>query len=177
MKEFISVLISSVLVNNVVMSKAFGVSATLTATNNKKVLSTSLYIASTMFVSTMIAWVLSTTVLTKISFLNTFVFVVVCALVAFGFKAIFKKDCTEFILALLNSAVLGLCLINTTAEYTIVPAISATLGASLGLIIAMFMYAGVKSRINQKYVANSFKGLPIEILAAGIIALAMVAFK
>lgn len=62
-------------------------------------------------------------------------------------------------------------------SYSFPQAIFASLGAGLGYILAMMLFAGVQSRIQQKYVPAAFKGLPINVLAAAIISMALVAFK
>ena len=43
-------------------------------------------------------------------------------------------------------------------------------------MLAMFLFAGVQSRINEKYVPKAFRGLPVSLLAACIISLALFAF-
>ena len=51
------------------------------------------------------------------------------------------------------------------------------LGAGLGFVLAMVLFDGVKSKINERYVPKAFRGLPVMLLAASIISLAFYAFK
>ena len=82
-----------------------------------------------------------------------------------------------FPLVALNSAVLGLAVNNITEGYTYVEALFAALGAGLGFVLAMVLFAGVKSKINERYVPKAFRGLPVMLIAASIISLAFYAFK
>ena len=52
----------------------------------------------------------------------------------------------------------------------------AAVGVGLGFLLAMFLFAGVESRINEKYVPKAFRGLPVSLLAACILSLALFAF-
>lgn len=55
---------------------------------------------------------------------------------------------------------LGLAVNNITEGYTYVEALFAALGAGLGFVLAMVLFAGVKSKINERYVPKAFRGLP-----------------
>ena len=61
--------------------------------------------------------------------------------------------------------------------YMIYEPMAAALGAGLGFVLAMVLFAGVKSKINERYVPKAFRGLPVMLLAASIISLAFYAFK
>ena len=82
-----------------------------------------------------------------------------------------------FPLIALNSAVLGLALENVSEGYSYGMALAAALGVGLGFLAALFLMAGVNSRIAQKHVPAAFQGLPIQLLAASIVAMVLVAFK
>ena len=88
---------------------------------------------------------------------------------------VFKKSLGFwFPVIALNSAVLGLAV--NTLELDFVSAIFTALGSGLGFLLALFVFAGVLGRIQKQYVPKAFKGLPVELLAAGIIAMALYAF-
>ena len=71
---------------------------------------------------------------------------------------------------------MGLAVNNIGAGYNFVESLVAALGVGLGFMLAMFLFAGVQSRINEKYVPKAFRGLPVSLLAACIISLALFAF-
>ena len=114
-------------------------------------------------------------------YLETLIFVLVVLLVVYVLGAMFAKSGkpvgSYFPLVALNSAVLGLAVNNITEGYTYVEALFAALGAGLGFVLAMVLFAGVKSKINERYVPKAFRGLPVMLLAASIISLAFYAFK
>ena len=114
-------------------------------------------------------------------YLETLIFVLVVLLVVYVLGAMFAKYGKPvgayFPLVALNSAVLGLAVNNITEGYTYVEALFAALGAGLGFVLAMVLFAGVKSKINERYVPKAFRGLPVMLLAASIISLAFYAFK
>ena len=93
-------------------------------------------------------------------------------------KAAFKKDLgVYFPVIALNSAVLGLAVNNAADALSLGESILTALGAGLGFVLAMVLFAGVKSKINERYVPKAFRGLPVMLLAASIISLAFYAFK
>ena len=120
-------------------------------------------------------------VLLGAEYLETLIFVLVVLLVVYVLGAMFAKSGKPvgayFPLVALNSAVLGLAVNNITEGYTYVEALFAALGAGLGFVLAMVLFAGVKSKINERYVPKAFRGLPVMLLAASIISLAFYAFK
>ncbi len=179
MKDLFTLLIGSALVNNVVLTKAGALTNCIDASNNKKILNTGIYTGVTMLVSSIILWALQIYVLDKFSlnFLQTLVYVLVNALVAYLLKVILKKNCTEFILTTLNSAIIMVCLNNASNGYSFVEMLFSTIGSCIGLTIAMYLYAGATAKINDKHILKSFSGLPIQILAMAIVSLAIYAFK
>ena len=75
----------------------------------------------------------------------------------------------------LNGVVLGTA--ATTIGTGFVATLAAAIGAGLGFTVAMLLFAGVESRINDKYVPAAFRGYPVRMLAAGIISMAVICFK
>ena len=76
----------------------------------------------------------------------------------------------------LNSAVLAIALQLTAAE-SIVTVLLSALGAGLGFLFGLFLLDGLEARIEDDQLPKAFRGLPIRVLAAAIIALAISAFK
>lgn len=182
-KELLLLMLGFIVVNNFAFEKLLGIAPIIGGkTAGKKALFTSVMVAVTMFVTALIAWPVNTFVLAKFGLdsLETFVFAIIVLAVVFVLDLIVKAEFKEslglyFPVIALNGAVLGLALNNVA--YTFPQAIFASLGAGLGYILAMMLFAGVQSRIQQKYVPAAFRGLPINVLAAAIISMALVAFK
>lgn len=181
MKALLLIMLGGVLVNNYALEKFLGVGPVL---GGRKYGSAAMgfSVAAVMLLAAAVTWPLyRLLVLLGAEYLETLIFVLVVLLVVYVLGAIFAKSGKPvgayFPLVALNSAVLGLAVNNSTEGYTYVEALFAALGAGLGFVLAMVLFAGVKSKINERYVPKAFRGLPVMLLAASIISLAFYAFK
>ena len=181
MKALLLIMLGGVLVNNYALEKFLGVGPVL---GGRKYGSAAMgfSVAAVMLLTAAVTWPLyRLLVLLGAEYLETLIFVLVVLLVVYVLGAMFAKSGKPvgayFPLVALNSAVLGLAVNNITEGYTYVEALFAALGAGLGFVLAMVLFAGVKSKINERYVPNAFRGLPVMLLAASIISLAFYAFK
>lgn len=181
MKSLLLIMLGGVLVNNYALEKFLGVGPVL---GGRKYGSAAMgfSVAAVMLLAAAVTWPLyRLLVLLGAEYLETLIFVLVVLLVVYVLGAMFAKSGKPvgayFPLVALNSAVLGLAVNNITEGYTYVEALFAALGAGLGFVLAMVLFAGVKSKINERYVPKAFRGLPVMLLAASIISLAFYAFK
>ena len=76
-----------------------------------------------------------------------------------------------------NCAVLGVTINNITTGYNFVESMISSLGVGLGFLLAMVLFAGVRSRIENCPSPKCFKGIPITLIAASIVALAFFGFE
>lgn len=181
MKALLLIMLGGVLVNNYALEKFLGVGPVL---GGRKYGSAAMgfSVAAVMLLAAAVTWPLyRLLVLLGAEYLETLIFVLVVLLVVYVLGAMFAKSGKPvgayFPLVALNSAVLGLAVNNITEGYTYVEALFAALGAGLGFVLAMMLFDGVKSKINERYVPKAFRGLPVMLLAASIISLAFYAFK
>lgn len=181
MKALLLIMLGGVLVNNYALEKFLGVGPIL---GGRKYGSAAMgfSVAAVMLLAAAVTWPLyRLLVLLGAEYLETLIFVLVVLLIVYVLGAMFAKSGKPvgayFPLVALNSAVLGLAVNNITEGYTYVEALFAALGAGLGFVLAMVLFAGVKSKINERYVPKAFRGLPVMLLAASIISLAFYAFK
>ena len=181
MKALLLIMLGGVLVNNYALEKFLGVGPVL---GGRKYGSAAMgfSVAAVMLLAAAVTWPLyRLLVLLGAEYLETLIFVLVVLLVVYVLGAMFAKSGKPvgayFPLVALNSAVLGLAVNNITEGDTYVEALFAALGAGLGFVLAMVLFAGVKSKINERYVPKAFRGLPVMLLAASIISLAFYAFK
>ena len=65
---------------------------------------------------------------------------------------------------------------NIKDEYTFIQSMVSSLGCGLGFLLAMVLFAGVRSRLESENIPEHFKGLPITLLAASIVALSFFGF-
>jgi len=75
-----------------------------------------------------------------------------------------------------NCAVLAVCISNIDTGFTFLEAIFNALGSGLGFFLAMILFAGIRSRIEECDPPESFKGLPITLVSAAILSLSFFGF-
>jgi electron transport complex protein RnfA len=121
----------------------------------------------------------------EIVYLQTIVFILVIAALVQFIEILMKK----FIPALhkslgvylplitTNCAVLGVALNNVSDGYNFIESMFASLGVGLGFLLAMVLFAGVRSRLEEADPPESFKGLPITLVSASIVALSFMGFN
>ena len=187
LKELVLILMAGVLVNNYVLQQFLGICPFL-GVSKKFDQASGMGIAVTfvMLCATAATWPIYTYALVplKLEYLKTIVFILVIAALVQFVEIVLKK----FIPALhkslgvylplitTNCAVLGVTLNNITAEYNFIQSMISSLGVGLGFLLAMVLFAGVRSRIENCPSPKAFRGVPITLVAASIVALAFFGF-
>ena len=187
LKELILILMGGVLINNYVLQQFLGICPFL-GVSKKTSQATGMGIAVTfvMLCATAVTYPIYTFALVplKLEYLQTIVFILVIAALVQFVEIVLKK----FIPALhkslgvylplitTNCAVLGVTINNITAEYNFLESMVSSLGVGLGFLLAMVLFAGVRSRIENCPAPKAFQGVPITLIAASIVALAFYGF-
>ena len=187
MKELIVILMSAILVNNYVLNKFLGICPFLgVSKKSDQAVGMGAAVIFVMLVATAATWPIYNYLLAPngLSYLQTIVFILVIAALV-QFVEIFLK---KFIPALhkslgvylplitTNCAVLGVTINNITDEYTFIESMVSSLGCGLGFLLAMWLFAGVRSRLEESDAPECFKGMPITLVAASIVAVAFMGF-
>lgn len=187
LKELILILMGGVLINNYVLQQFLGICPFL-GVSKKFDQASGMGIAVTfvMLCATAVTWPIYTYALVplKLEYLQTIVFIlVIAALVQFVeivlkrfIPALHKSLGVYLPLITTNCAVLGVTLNNITAGYNFIESMISSLGVGLGFLLAMVLFAGVRSRIENCPSPKPFKGIPITLVAASIVALAFFGF-
>mgnify|MGYP002910643326 FL=1 len=76
-----------------------------------------------------------------------------------------------------NCAVLGVALTNVQKEYSILEGVVNGIGTSVGFLIAIVIMAGIRERNEYNDVPESFQGMPIVLLTAGLMSIAFFGFS
>ena len=184
MKELFAILLGGVLLNNYALQSFLGVSTFLgTAKETKKSAVMGAAVTVVMILAGACCWLLDTFVLNALKadylqpLLFTAIILAVATVIGAAAKAVFKKSLGIFFpLLALNSAVLGAAVNNASAGYTFVQALVSAFAVGAGFTLAMVLFCGIRSKINEKYVPAAFRGLPIYLMAASILALTLFAF-
>ena len=187
MKELIVILMSAILVNNYVLNKFLGICPFLgVSKKSDQAVGMGLSVIFVMLVATLATWPIQTYLLDPngLGYLQTIVFILVIAALV-QFVEIFLK---KFIPALhkslgvylplitTNCAVLGVTINNITDEYTFIESMVSSLGCGLGFLLAMWLFAGVRNRLEESDAPECFKGMPITLVAASIVSVAFMGF-
>ncbi len=187
MGDLIVIFIGSMLVSNVVLSQFLGICPFLGV--SKKVETAAGMGAAVIFVITVastVASVIYDFVLKpfNITYLQTIVFILVIAgLVQFVEMALKKMMPALYAslgvflpLITTNCAVLGVALTNVQKEYNIIESIVNGLGTAFGFTVAIVLLAGIRERIENNDIPESFKGSPIVLITSGLMAIAFCGF-
>ena len=184
-KEIMLVILAGVLFNNFALERFLGVTPLLGSRGGAgKAARMGLAVTIVMLVTAALAWPLQTLVLDKLNlgYLQLLAFVAVVLAVVYLAELIVNRAMhgslgVYFPTIALNSAVLGLAVDNAAEGYGFWASMAAALGAGLGFMLALVLFSGVQSRIDEKYVPRAFRGLPVSLLAASIMSMVLVAFK
>ena len=76
-----------------------------------------------------------------------------------------------------NCAVLGVTVLNIDNGYNFLQSIVNALGAGLGFTLALILFSGVRQKMENTDIPKAFKGLPITLIAAAILAVSFVGFS
>lgn len=186
-KALIIILMSSVLVDNYVLNRFLGICPFLGV--SKKVnqsVGMGISVIFVMLVATAVTWPIQTFILNEfgLGYLQTIVFILVIAsLVQFieiflkkYIPALHKSLGVYLPLITTNCAVLGVTINNITDGYNFLESMVSSLGCGLGFLLAMVLFSGMRSRIEESDIPESFKGLPVTLVAASFISMAFFGF-
>ncbi len=181
--QLLVILISSSLVSNVVLSQFLGLCPFLGV--SKKVKTAAGMGASVIFVITLASAVSNLIyeyVLVKfdITYLQTIVFILVIAALVQFVEMFLKKFMPSLYQSLgvylplitTNCAVLGIALVNVQKELSVLMSTLNGLFSAIGFAIAIIILAGIREKIEHNDVPESFKGAPIVLITAGLMAMA-----
>ena len=188
MKTLLLIAISSALINNVVLSQFMGLCPFLGV--SKKIKTASGMGAAVIFVitiSSLLAAVIYQYVLVplNLTYLNTIVFILVIAALVQFVEMVLKKVSPSLYRALgvylplitTNCAVLGVALTNVSKGYNILTSVVNGFATALGFAISIIILAGIRERNEFNVVPESFKGMPITLITAGLMAIAFIGFS
>ena len=187
-KELLVILIGSSLVSNVVLSQFLGLCPFLGV--SRKTNTAAGMGAAVIFVITLasaVAGVIYRAVLVRfhVEYLETIVFIlVIAALVQFvemflrkAMPALYEALGVYLPLITTNCAVLGVAITNVQKEYGILAGIVNGFATAVGFTIAIVILAGIREKLEYNDIPESFRGMPIVLVTAGLMAIAFCGFS
>ena len=187
-KTLIVILLSSVLVDNYVLSRFLGICPFL-GVSKKLDQATGMGVAVTvvMLIATAVTWPIQYYVLNALGlgYLQNIAFILIIATLVQMLESFLKKMSPSLYKGLgvylplitTNCAVLGVTINNIIDGYTFVESMVSSLGCGLGFLLAMVLFSGLRSRIDDSRVPAPFRGLAVTLIAASFISLAFMGFS
>ena len=192
MPELISILLAGILTDNYVLARTTGICPFLGVSKKfNQAVGMGVAVIFVILCATAATWPIYTYLLSgellgfDLSYLKTVVFILVIAALVQFVEIILKKFIPPLYKALgvylplitTNCVVLGIAEENITKSRDFLTSMTASLGVGVGFLVAMILFAGVRSRIENCPAPKPFKGIPITLVAAAIVALAFSGFK
>ncbi|MBR7090674.1 MAG: electron transport complex subunit RsxA [Lachnospiraceae bacterium] len=188
MKDMLLLLVGSSLVSNVVLSQFLGLCPFLGV--SKKIKTAAGMGGAVIFVITLasfVAGVLYKLILVPLDlkYLQTIVFILVIAALVQFVEMFLKRMIPSLYQALgvylplitTNCAVLGVAVSNVQKNYGVLEGVINGIGTAVGFAIAIIILAGIRERMEYNEVPKPFRGMPIVLLTAGLMAIAFWGFS
>lgn len=184
---FLLAIVSSMLIDNVVLSRFYGICSFVGVSNKlKNAFSMGLAVVFVIIVSSLICWPLYL-LLEKagLTFLRTIVFILVIAslvqLIGFFIKkyspSLYKALGIYLPLITTNCAVLGVVEENASKGLDFGMSMANAIGTSVGFLFVIVLFSAIRIRIADTDTPKAFKGLPIALITAALLALAFTGLK
>lgn len=189
MKELLMIMMSVILVDNFVLSKFLGICPFLGVSKKlDSAVGMGAAVTFVMVLATAVTWPIQILVLDKygIGYLQTIVFILVIASLVQLLEMTLKKYMPPLYKSLgvylplitTNCAVLGVTILNIDEGYNFVQSIFCSIGAGIGFLLAMVLFAGLRGRLEYNdRVPECFKGIPITLVTASILSLTFMGFS
>ena len=178
----VSILLAGIFTNNYILKQTKGICPFLGVSKKyDQAAGMGAAVIFVMLVASAATWPIYNFILmpAKLTYLETIVFILVIASLVQFVEIILKKFIPSLYKSLgvylplitTNCAVLGVASDNIAANYNFPQSMVAALGAGLGFLLAMVLFVGVRARIENSPAPKAFKGLPVTLIAAGIVAM------
>ncbi|MFR9503016.1 MAG: electron transport complex subunit RsxA [Rikenellaceae bacterium] len=185
--SFFAIIIGAIFVNNVVLSQFLGICPFLGVSSK---VDTSIGMAAAvtfvMAIAAVVAWLIQTYVLEAlgIEYMQTIVFILVIAALVQAVEIILKKVSPSLYQALgiflplitTNCAVLGVAILMIQKDLSLLQGVVYAVSTAIGFGVALVLFAGIRERLDFEEMPKSFKGIPIALVTAGILAMAFIGF-
>ena len=187
LSSLLTVLLAGILTDNYVLAKTTGICPFLGVSKKfQQAAGMGVAVIFVMLAATAATWPIYTYLLKQFNlvYLQTIVFILVIASLVQFVEIVLKKFIPPLYQSLgvylplitTNCAVLGIANENITKGRDFITSMVASLGVGVGFLIAMILFAGVRSRIENCPAPKPFRGIPITLVAASIVAMAFLGF-
>ncbi|MGE0021668.1 MAG: electron transport complex subunit RsxA [Draconibacterium sp.] len=188
MMEYVIILISAILVNNIVLAQFLGICPFLgVSTKIETAIGMGASVLFVMTLATIVTFLVQQYVLVplNLAFLQTISFILIIASLVQMLEIILKKASPALYQALgiylplitTNCAVLGVAILVIKKEYNLMESVVFTMATAVGFALALIIFAGIREQIELSNTPKGMKGIPIALITAGILAMAFMGFS
>ena len=194
-QQLFTIALGAILVNNFIFAQFLGICPFMGV--SKKVdtaLGMGLAVTFVMGLASAVCWVINEYLLINpaiygdgpnLAFMQTIAFILVIAALVQFVEMFLKKNVPSLYQALgiylplitTNCAVLGVVLLNVQNNYNFIESVVYGITGGLGFLLAIFLFASVRERLEFSECPKSFEGFPIALVTAGLIALSFMGFS
>ena len=188
MLTYISIFITAVFVNNIILSQFLGICPFLGV--SKKIdsaIGMGAAVTFVMLISTIVTYLLQAYLLTPfgLGYMQTIAFILVIAALVQMLEIILKKVSPTLYQALgvflplitTNCAILGVAILVIQKEYTLVESVVYAVSTAIGFTLSLTLFAGIREQLNLNDLPKAMQGIPIALITAGLLALAFMGFS
>ena len=188
MKEILILMLTAILVENYIFSRFLGICPFLGVSEKPDTaLGMGFAVMFVMTLSSAAAYAVYEYVLVRfhLEYLETIAFILIIAALVQFIEMFLKKFIPSLYGALgiylplitTNCAVLGAVLLNVQNGYNFIESVAFGFASAVGFTLAIVIFAGVRARVSLANPPKAFKGMPIALVTAGLIAMAFSGFS
>ena len=182
------IVLSAIITNNYVLAKFLGICPFLGVSKKlNSAMGMSIAVIFVMVIATAVTWPIQTYLLEPlgIGFMQTIIFILVIAALVQMIEIFLKKyipglhKSLGIYLPLIttNCAILGVCVLNIDNGYGFLQSMLNSFVSGVGFLLALFLFAGVRSKIETNDYPEAFKGVASTLVAASITSLCFLGFS
>ncbi len=185
MLTYISIIVTAIFINNIVLAQFLGICPFLgVSRQTSSAIGMGTAVTFVITLSTAVTWCLQTYLLDPLQ-LQTILFILVIAALVQMLEIIIRKIAPALYEALgvflplitTNCAVLGVAILVIQKQFTLLESVVYGFATSLGFTLALWIFAGIREQLAVTKVPGGMKGVPLALLCAGILAMAFMGFS
>ena len=187
-QSVLGILLSAILTENFILVKFYGICPFMgVSKKTDTALGMGMAVTFVMAIASAACWAVDRLILVPLdlAYLQTVAFILVIASIVQVVEMFLKKKVPALYQALgvylplitTNCAVLGVALVNVQEGYSFVLSVLNGAAGGLGFTLSIVLFASIRERMEDNDVPESFRGFPIALIAAGLLALAFMGFS
>ena len=186
--SLMSISLGAILVNNFILAQFLGICPFMGVSQKTgTAMGMGLAVTFVMGIASAVTWAVNTYILVPLDlqYMQTVAFIlVIAALVQFvemflqkAVPALYQALGIYLPLITTNCAVLGVALLNIQKSYNFIESVVYGITGGIGFLVAIVLFASIREHTEDADCPKSFKGFPIALISAGLLALAFMGFS